>query len=126
MTIRRLFSLLAAACLLSGCATTITNLTPSQLPRNANGLYLFEVALDTTEQTLRKETVKPYVQIGEQLIPMRPAPVLKNRWEMLVPIAPDKSSVHYRYKFDYEYNSVPKRAQGSKLSPEYRLEIVQK
>jgi hypothetical protein len=126
MTTARFLALFVVALLLSGCKTTVTNLTPAQAPRNTNGLYLFEVALDTSEQVLRKETIKPYVQMGEELYPMKPAPVLKNRWETLVPIAADKQVVNYRYKFDYEYNSIPKRGQGSKLSAPYQLEILQK
>jgi hypothetical protein len=126
MTIAKLFSLLALGFLLSGCSTTVTNLTPSQLPRNAKGLYTFEAALDSREQTLRKETIKPYVLIGLESYPMQPVPLIKNRWETVVPIAADKKYINYRYKFDYEYNSIPKRAQGSKLSTPYHLEITDK
>jgi hypothetical protein len=126
MTTLKWTPLLLALLLLSGCATTITNLTPSKQTRHPNGLYLFEVALDSNQQTLRKETIKPYVIIGFDSYAMVPAPVLKNRWETLVPVPPDKKYVNYQYKFDYDYNSFPRRGNSSKRSSPYQLEIVDK
>jgi hypothetical protein len=38
----------------------------------------------------------------------------------------DKDLVHYRYKFDYEYLSIPQRKGNSKLSSPYALKIVEK
>src|SRR5439155_11314026 len=100
MLTEKLIPLLLAGLLLGGCTTaTVTNLTPKQLPRNANGIYLFEVALDTNQQTLRQETIKPYVLIGLSGYPMESALMLKNRWEALVPIPANKKFVSYRYKF---------------------------
>jgi hypothetical protein len=119
---------LACCCsgfLLTGCGSTaITNLTPSQTPRSASGLYPFEVALDSNQQTIRKETLTPYVLVGTELFPMKPAAVLKNRWETVIPIPAGQQSVHYRYKFDYQYATIPQRRMSSKLSAPYRLEIV--
>lgn len=123
MTVR-FFATACAALLLTGCATTtITNLTPSKVERNSSGLYQFEVALETRQQSLRQESLQPYVLIGLESYPMQPTPVLKNRWETLVPIPADESVVHYRYKFDYEYNSIPQRRKSSLLSAPYRLQI---
>jgi len=127
MLIQKVIPLLLCALLLAGCVTTdVTNLTPRQLPRNDNGIYLFEVALDTTQQTLRKETIKPFVLIGFNAYPMEPALMLKNRWEALVPIPATNKFVNYRYKFDYEYNRFGQRGTSSKLSPQYQLEIAEK
>jgi hypothetical protein len=125
MMLARISACLILLVLSSGCATsTITNLTPSTHVRNANGLYSFEVALDSRQQSMRKETLKPYVMIGVDLFPMQPAPVLKNRWETLIPIAPDQKFVHYRYKFDFQYLTIPQRRPSSLLSAPYRLEII--
>jgi hypothetical protein len=126
MTTLKWTPLLLAALLLAGCSTTITNLTPSKQTRNPNGLYLFEVALDSNQQTLRKETIKPYVIIGFDSYPMLPAPVLKNRWETLVPVSADKKYINYQFKFDYDYNSFPRRGYSSKRSSPYQLEIIDK
>lgn len=124
---RQLFGLTVCALVLGsiGCTTsTISNLTPSRQPRNANGLYSFEVAFATRQQSLRKETLRPQVVIGLDTYPMRPTSLVQNRWETLVPIPADKEKVYYRIKFDYDYNSVPIRRGNSKLSPPYELQIV--
>src|SRR5262249_14817063 len=97
-----------------------------QLPRNGNGIYLFEVALNTTQQTLRQETIKPYVLIGSNSYPMESALMLKNRWEALVPIPATNKFINYRYKFVYEYNRFGPRGANSRLSPQYHLEITEK
>jgi len=127
MTIQKCIPWIVLSLLLAGCTTTtVTNLTPKQLPRNANGLYLFEVALDTNQQTLREETITPFVLIGFNAYPMESALMLKNRWEALVPIGADKKFVNYRYKFDYNYNRFGERGKSSKLSPQHQLEITEK
>ena len=117
---------MALLILFCGCTSTITNLTPSQHPRNANNLYPFEVTFDTKEKTVRKNTIKPYVMIGTQLYPMEPAPVLKNRWEAQVPVPANTNYVYYRYKFLYGYDRIGAPGESSRLSPTYQLEIVDK
>jgi hypothetical protein len=116
--------LLLSSLLISGCTTTITNLTPSTQKRNANGLYPFEVVLDTRENSLRQQTLKPFVLIGTQAYAMQRAPMLSNRWETLVPIPANKEFINYRYKFNYEYNCIPRPKPGSKLSPPYQLQVL--
>ena len=110
--------------ILCGCTTTISNLTPSRQSRNADNLYPFEVTYDTKQKVVRDDTIKPYVMIGAQLYPMEPAPMLKNRWEAQVPIGASTNMVYYRYKFDYQYDRIPTPGEGSRLSPTYQLEIV--
>jgi hypothetical protein len=117
---------LFSSLLLSGCTTTITNLTPSTQKRNANSLYTFEVVFDSTEQCIRDETITPYLLIGSQIYPMQHTLSIRNRWETLAPIPPDREYVSYQYKFNYDYNRIPRRGRTSKLSPPYQVQIVDK
>lgn len=113
------------ALLLTGCAATFTRLTPLEQPRNPNNLYPVEVAFNSQQQSLRWETIQPYVLINGELYPMRSVPLMQNRWEGFVPVPPGVNSVTYRFKFDYKYNhfgSKPK--QNSAFSPEYKLTVV--
>jgi hypothetical protein len=119
-------SLLVSSWLLVGCSTTITNLTPSTQKRTPNGLYPFEVALDTRDRCVRQETLKPYVQVGGQLYPMQPTLGLSNRWETFVPVSADKEYVNYRYKFNYESRGIPKAQPSSRLSSPFQLQIQEK
>jgi hypothetical protein len=69
---RRLVPLVLLPILLSGCVTnTITNLTPSGLPRDPKGLYPIELAWDSNQQSLRDATVTPYVIMGFDAFEMR-------------------------------------------------------
>jgi hypothetical protein len=110
--------------LLAGCATSLTNLTPLQQARNANNLYPVEVALDSSQQTLRWDSIRPQIQVGSETYPMRATLLMTNRWEGLVPVPPGASSVTYRYKFDFEYNSFGKAKSGSRISREYTLKVL--
>jgi hypothetical protein len=109
--------------LLAGCATTYTNLTPLQQPRNANNLYPVEVALDSSQQSMRWDSVEPHILVGNDSYPMRGTLLMTNRWEGQVPVPPGASSVTYRYKFDYEYNSLGKPKAGTLLSHPYTLKV---
>ena len=109
--------------LLAGCATSITNLTPLQQARNANNLYPVEVALDSNQQTLRWDSIRPQILVGSETYPMRGTLLMTNRWEGLVPVPPGASSVTYRYKFDYECNSLGKPKAASSVSREYTLRV---
>jgi hypothetical protein len=126
MNFRNSLLLGLAALWLTGCATTITNITPSHVPRNANNLYPFEVALETSQASIRENSLKAFVVIGDELYPMHSVQLLKNRWETLVPIPAATNYVYYRYKFDYTYDRIPSPANSSRLSSTYQLEIVDK
>ncbi len=125
LIIKKMLPLLLLTVSLTGCVS-ITNLTPSNMTRSDNGLYPFEAAWNSNQQSLRKDSIKAYVIIDINSYPMQPTPIVENRWETLVPVPADKKYVTYRYKFDYEYNGVPTRRTNSKLSPSYQLEIIRK
>jgi hypothetical protein len=116
---------LLSVLLLTGCAATFTRLSPLQQPRNPNNLYPVEVAFNSQQQSLRWESIQPYVLVNGELYPLRPVPLVQNRWEGFVPVPPGANSVDYRFKFDYKYNNVgTKPKSNSAYSAAYRLTIV--
>ena len=124
---KKLLPVLLAPLLLAGCATMFTNLTPQRQVRNDNHLYRVEVALNSRQQTLRWESIQPFVNVGNEAYPMRPIRLLTNRWEALLPIPATKSAIQYRYKFDFKYNVMGKSPQNDSISsPEYTLTIEDK
>jgi hypothetical protein len=122
--LKKLSLLVSMPLLFAGCATTFTNLTPLQQPRNANNLCPVEVALNSRQQSLRWESIKPQIMVGTEYYPMRPTPLMTNRWEGLLPVPANSSLVHYRYKFDFNYNTLGHPRPDSALSPEYTLRIL--
>ena len=124
---KKWLSLLLLPALIAGCATsTLTNLTSSHQPRNTDGQYLVELKMDTTQQTLRPETVTPHVVVGFDSYPMRPQLKMTNRWEALVPVPASASVVNYHFKVDYQYNKFGPPGQESMRTPQYKLEILDK
>ena len=102
-----------------------TRLTPLQQSRNPSNLYPVEVAFNSQQQSLRWETIQPYVLVNGELFPLNPVPLVQNRWEGFVPVPAGVNSINYRFKFDYKYNNfgtAPKPS--SAVSPIYKLNIV--
>jgi hypothetical protein len=110
--------------LLTGCTGTLTNLTPQYQTRNANGLYPVAVAFQSRQQSLRWESIKPAVEVGNEVYPMRRMPLMTNRWETLIPVPAGTSTLHYRYKFDWQYNAVPAPQNDSMISAPQTLRIM--
>jgi len=111
--------------LLTGCAATFTRLTPLEQPRNANNLYTVEVIFNSSQQSMRWESLQPYVLAGGQLYQLRQVPMITNRWEGFIPVPPSANGVTYRFKFDYLYNNwgTPPKP-NSAFSPSYNLKVV--
>ncbi len=122
---KKIFCLLLLPMLLAGC-TSITNLTPSQYPRDPSGFYRVEAEWKSSRQAILPDSFQPLVMIGFNTFPMRPVPVVQDRWEAYVPVPADKDFVLYRYKFDFLVNSISKPHPDSLMSPEYTLKVSEK
>jgi hypothetical protein len=118
-----LMGLFLLALFAAGCSS-INNLTPSRQVRNPDGIYPFEVEWISRLRALRPDSIKAYVEIDLDSYPMRRTLLLSNRWETLVPVPADRKHITYRYKFDYEYDSIPRPRSDSLLSPPYQLTIM--
>jgi hypothetical protein len=110
--------------LIAGCTTSITNLTPQVASRNPNNTYPVEAAFKSTEQNLRWDTIQPSVVIGGDSYPMRPTPLMTNRWETLIPVPPDHNAVIYSIEFEYYKNAFGPAESDRRLSKRYRLQIT--
>ncbi len=126
MSLFRSWFLLLPMLLVAGCQTTVTNLTPREQIRNANGLYPFEAAWHSNQATIRENSIKAFLIIGLESYPMQPTSLVKNRWETLAPVPANESFISYRYKFEYNYNRIPEPGMDSRLSPPYTLHIIDK
>jgi hypothetical protein len=112
--------------LFAGCATpTFTRLTPTEQPRNSDNQYPVEAAFDSHQQSLRWDSIKAYVLVNGQALPMRPVPLVTDRWEGLIPLPPGVNSVSYRFKFTYLYNALGSHPKpNSVTSKVYTLKVV--
>jgi hypothetical protein len=119
--------LLLPLLLASGCVTdaTFTNLTPSQRTRNADNLYPVEVALTSRQQSLRWDSIQPQIVVGTEYYKMHQTPLMKNRWEGVIPVPPGTNLVYYHYKFGFQYNAFGSPKSDSTSSREYSLRIME-
>src|SRR5581483_6189549 len=85
LRMKKLLPLLLLPLLFGGCAATVTNLSAKQQSRNATHLYRVEASFNSRQQSLRWDSIKPQVVVGNDLYPMHPVPLMTNRWEGLVP-----------------------------------------
>jgi len=120
---KKFFGLLLLSALLTGC-TSITNLTPSRCPRESTGYYRVEAEWYTQRQVAMPGTFKPLVVVeGFDTYPMRPVPLVSDRWEAYIPVPADKDMVLYHYKFDFMDNSIGHPRANSMMSRDYELRI---
>ena len=109
---------------LAGCATQVTNLSSLHQQRNASNLYPVEVAFDSRQQTVRWQSIRPHILVGNESYDMRPTPLMTNRWEGVIRVPPGRNSVEFRYKLDYQYNRMGQPGSNSALSRKYVLQIL--
>ena len=118
-----------AALVLAGCATmtvnTVTNLTASRLPRKENNQYMFSVEFASRQRTLVGESMQVEVVVGDRSYTMERTPLVKDRWETLVPVPGNQRVVNYRYRFQYDYKAIPEIRTMVVDSKDYQLQIVE-
>jgi hypothetical protein len=122
---KKLFCLLLLPVLLAGCSS-ITNLTPSQYHRDPSGFYRVEAAWTSRRSAIIPDSFQPLVVIGFNTYPMRPVPIVEDRWEAFIPVPVDTNSVLYRYKFDFKVDAIGKPHWDSLMSSEYSLKVTDK
>src|SRR5262245_55953958 len=102
--LNRIVPALILCLLLTGCAGTFTNLSSTRQPRNANTLFQGGVSFNSRQQTLRWDSIKPFVIVGKDAYPLQKTPIAENRWEGLIPVPAGSKEIEYRYKFEFDYN----------------------
>jgi hypothetical protein len=108
--------------ILVGCSS-ITNLTPSTTPRAATGYYRVEAMWRTDRKVVRPNSFKPLVVVDFQTYPMQPVPLVKDRWEAYIPVAPDQDFVRFHYKFDFMDDAFGKPKADSLNSASYQFSV---
>jgi hypothetical protein len=114
------------ALLVAGCNATFTSLSPQTQVRSPDNQYLVETAMDCSQQTLRWDSIQPKIIVGNKSYPMKPTPLMTNRWEGYIPVPQGQATVRYHFKFDYQINAFGKPQTDSAESPEYVLHIKDK
>ncbi len=124
LTMNKFLGLLMLSALLTGCTTSITNLTPSQCPRDASGFYRVETEWFSRRQVVRPDSFKPLVVVnGFDTYPMRRVPLVKDRWEGYIPVPASSNMVYYHFKFDFMDTAIGHPRPNSMMSRDYVLTV---
>ncbi|HTA29713.1 MAG TPA: hypothetical protein VK731_04480 [Candidatus Cybelea sp.] len=120
---KKFFGLLMLSALLTGC-TSITNLAPTQYPRNPTGYYRVEAQWTTHRNVVRADSIKPLVVVNNlDNYPMQPVPLVSDRWQAFIPVPAGKDIVLYHYKFDFLDDAFGGPRPNSFMSRDYELQI---
>ena len=87
-------------------------------------MYPIEFVWDSNQQSIIPGSIKPFVMIGYDFYPMRPSLGISNRWETVIPVPAEKTSIIYQFKVEYQYRDFGKPQKSSRLTASYRLEIM--
>lgn len=121
---KKFLPLICVSLILTGCRGTFTNLSASKQVRNPNNTYQVGVAFHSRQQTLRWDSIKPFVLVGTEAYPMKKTPLAENRWEGLVPVPAGQKNLEYRFKFEYEYNAFGPPKPASAVSSTFKMQIL--
>lgn len=120
--INKLCLLLLLPAVLAGC-TSITNLTPTQYPRDPLGYYRVEAMWKSKQRVIRPDSFKPLVVVNFQTYPMQPVKKVEDRWEAYIPVPPEKDFVRFHYKFDFLEDAFHRPKADSLMSAPYQFSI---
>jgi hypothetical protein len=122
LKLNKLCLLLLLPAFLAGC-TSITNLTPTQYPRDPANYYRVEAMWKSKQRVIRPDSFKPVVVVDLKNYPMQPVPKVKNRWEAYIPVPPDKDFVRFHYKFDFMDDAFGKPKPDSLMSSPFQISV---
>jgi hypothetical protein len=86
-------------------------------------MYRIEYQWDSTQQTVRPGSIRPFVIVGTESYKMDPVMKMSNRWEAWVPVPPNQTDLVYQIKANYQYAVFGGFMNASKISKEYTLTI---
>lgn len=112
----------------AGCASHITNLTPTTVQAESSGLYHFEAEWETNQRSvnLRQDDIKAFVVIDQKFYPMARVARMVNRWETKIPLRDPAVPVYYYYRWDYGAAGFGQVNPNSVRSGQYRLQVLGK
>lgn len=122
-TIKGILALVTGLALTGCISSSVTNLTPRNQSRTPENVYPVEIVFNSNLRTIRPDSIRPYVQIGDDNYLMRHTPVVPNRWETLVPVSASQNLINYRVKVDFQYSALGGPKPNSVLSSSYQLVI---
>lgn len=95
-----------AVLLLTGCSG-LTNLTPERVPENSSRVYTLTMSAYINDGAVIKDTIKPYIVIDEQVIPMKEVKDMKHDrlYEYDYTLPKGRKSAKYYFLLKYQVSN---------------------
>lgn len=95
-----------AVLLLTGCSG-LTNLTPERVPENSSRVYTLTMSAYINDGAVIKDTIKPYIIIDEQVIPMKEVKDMKHDrlYEYDYTLPKGRKSAKYYFLLKYQVSN---------------------
>ena len=114
----------AISFLLGGCASTLTNLTPLNIPENPSSIYTFSVATKIWQSNIDKDSVKTTIIINGQEQKMKLSNIGDNVYEFDFNMPRDMNEVGYYYVLEYDYFNDSRRVHFKKFTDVFKAHLV--
>ena len=96
-------TLLAVVLVLSGCAKSVKNLTPSEFPENPSNIYTLSVEIrEKKDLGVVKGSLRPKVVIDGESRLMTPSPLGQNIWDYEYKMPSGRRNAVYYFDIEYE------------------------
>ncbi len=125
-SIKKYFLLLftAISFLLGGCATTLTNLTPLNIPENPSSIYTFSVAAKIWQSNIDKDSIKTTIIINGQEQEMKLSDISNTIYDFDFKMPRDMNEVGYYYLLEYDYFDDRRRLHFKKFTDVFKAHLV--
>ncbi len=124
--IKQIFPLLAAVISLGlgGCATTLTNLTPLNIPENPSGIYTFSVSAKIRQTNADMESIKTTIVINGEEHKMELSDIGSDIYDFDYKMPRDLNELGYYYVFEYDFYTDREPRHFKKFSDVYKAQLV--
>lgn len=117
-------TLAAAAFLIGGCASQITNLTNEEVPRNPSGIYTLTMKTNVEEGKVVEGSYQPRIVIDGETYPMVPAGIGGNTYDYEYRMPPGREEARYYYLLEWQEDTRGKIRDREAQSPLQQLKII--
>ncbi len=114
----------AISFLLGGCVSSLTNLTPLNIPENPSSIYTFSAAAKIWQSNIDKNTLKTTIVINGEEQKMKLSPISSDIYEFDYKMPRDMNEVGYYYVLEYDYFNDSSRAHFRKSTEVFKAHLV--
>ncbi|OIO58998.1 MAG: cell surface protein [Verrucomicrobia bacterium CG_4_10_14_3_um_filter_43_23] len=116
--------LFATVGLLAGCGTTVSNLTPKQVPQNPSGIYAMSMSTHIPDADVIRPTVESRIVIDGQEHPMSLKPGSRNIYVYEYDMPEDQNEAKYYYLINYDVLYGSKSKPKELKSELYEMQLI--